>query len=127
MAPARNTPAPEEGDTRTSGLSEEDRSWIKDAIAEAVGGAKAPVSETPAAPKVSDDEWDKMSDRQRESWVRSLVDFELEELMRYDADAKLRAQVADLAAAKEKPEPEAPPSVVSRLQKFLWGDPSEKP
>jgi hypothetical protein len=126
MATARNTPAPEEGDTQTSGLSEDDRNWIKSAIAEAVGGVKPPEGSTPTAPKVSDDEWDKMSDRQRESWVRSLVDFELEELIRYDADAKLRADVEALKQ-KPEPEPEAPPSVVSRLQKFLWGDPQEKP
>lgn len=86
---------------------------------------KAP--ETPTGPKpVTDAQWDGMSDRARESWVRQLVDSRLDDLSRDDEIAR---HAAEIAALKEKPEPEGTPAgpmptVLSRLQKFLWGEPN---
>jgi hypothetical protein len=118
----RNTPPPE-GDTQTSGFTEEQRGELRDLIAEIVGGPKPPPTPSAAVvgPTLTDSEWDAMSDRQRESWVRKLVDFRLDELARDDEIARQRADIDDLKS--QKPEPEATPSVVTKLQKWLWGEP----
>lgn len=113
--------------TETSGFTEEERNELKALIAEAVGSANPPAGE-PAKPELkrpTDDEWDAMSDRAKESWVRKLVDGRLDELAKEDEAAQLRAKVDALAAEKKEPEPEKAPSVVTKLQKFLWGEPKE--
>jgi hypothetical protein len=118
---------PDDADTRTSGFSEEERSELRQLIAEAVGSATPPpaAKEPPPGPKaVSDDEWDRMSDRSRESWVRQLVDFRLDELARDDEVARQRADI-DALKADKTPEPEAPPSVVTKVQRWLWGEPDK--
>jgi hypothetical protein len=126
MPPSRNAPAPEP-DAEPTGFSEGQRSELKALIAEAVGSATPPATPTPGGPPPkTDDEWDAMSDRQRESWVRSLVDHELDELARVDADHRRDAEIEALKNA-QKPEPERPPSTISKLQKWLWGDQQEKP
>jgi hypothetical protein len=124
MATRNTTPPPDEGDTRTSGFSEEQRGELRDLIAEAVGGAKPPPApKEKVGPALTDSEWDAMSDRQRESWVRKLVDFRLDELAREDEIAR---HGADIDALKnQKPEPEATPSVVTKLQRWLWGEPDK--
>jgi len=120
---AARTPAAPEPEAPTSGFSEEQRSELRDLIAEVVGSSKPPPApDKGPAPKVSDSEWDAMSDRQRESWVRQLVDFRLDELARDDEVARQRADI-DALKADKTPEAEAPPSVVSKIQKFLWGEP----
>lgn len=93
-------------------------------IQRAVGGAKPPAQPEPAkTPAVTDDEWDKMSDRQRESWVRSLVDDTLDKLRREDDDRRRDDEIRELQeAAKPKPEPEAVPDTITRLRKFIWGE-----
>ena len=123
-AATRNS-APEP-DAQRSGFSEEERAELRDLIAEVVSAAKAPAApDKPAGPRqISDGEWDVMSDRQRESWVRQLVDFRLDELAHADDEARLRADV-DALQADKTPEPEAPPSVVTKLQKFFWGEPDK--
>jgi hypothetical protein len=81
----------------------------------------------PTGPKpVTDAQWDAMSDRARESWVRQLVDARLDDLSRDDEIAR---HAAEIEALKKKPEVEgAPagpmPTVLQRLQKFLWGEPN---
>jgi len=119
----RNAPEP---DAQPTGFSEEQRSELRALIAEVVGGDKAPPQiQTPARQKVTDSDWDGASDRQRESWVRQMVDDELERLAK---DDEIRSQREDIERLKQDktPEPEAPPNVVTRLQKFLWGDPEDK-
>jgi hypothetical protein len=127
MATTRN-PAPADPDESPGGFTEEQRSELEELIARAVGSAKPPEAKpAPAGPPAkSDDEWDAMSDRQRESWVRSLVDFRLDELSRDDEMARQRDEIEKLKNDKT-PEPEKAPSVVSKIQKFLWGDPDSKP
>ena len=124
--PASRTQPPEP-ESQESGFSEAQRSELRDLIAEAVGSAKPPnAPEAPAGPKkLTDTEWDAMGDRQRESWVRSLVDFRLDELAK---DDEIRAQREDIERLKadKTPEPEKPPSVITRIQKFMWGDPEDK-
>jgi hypothetical protein len=121
MAATRNTP-PESGDTQTSRFSEEERSELSQLIADAVKGGSAPVvDEGPKGPKkLSDSEWDDMTDRAREKWVRELVDFRLDELAKNDDDRQLREKVD--ALADRKPEPEAVPSTWSKVQRLIWGD-----
>lgn len=123
MATARSST-----DAPTSGFTEEQRSELSELIAQAVkGSAPPPQSEEPAskAPVVSDAEWGSMSDRQRQGWVESMVNHHLSELARADADYERDRKIAELSASKG-PEPEKPPSVVTRLQKLIWGDPGEK-
>jgi hypothetical protein len=124
MAATRNTPPEPTGTaTDTSGFSEDQRNELKSLIAEAVGSATPPATDPAkdAPKKVTDAEWDTMSDRQRESWVRQLVDFRLDELSRDDEIARQRAEIEALKADKT-PAPEKAPSVVTKLQKMLWGD-----
>jgi hypothetical protein len=124
VAATRNqAPDPE---APATGFSDEQLGELRALIQEVVSGAKAPPApEASAGPRqLRDDEWDAMSDRQRESWVRQLVDFRLDELARDDEVARQRVDI-DALKADKTPEPEAPPSVVSRLQKFLWGDPEK--
>jgi hypothetical protein len=122
VAATRNSQAAE-SDAGEAGFSDAQRSELRELIAEVVAGAKPPeAAAKPAGPKVSDSEWDAMSDRQRESWVRQLVDFRLDELARDDEVARQRA---DLDELKARPEPEAPPSVVTKMQKWLWGEPDK--
>jgi hypothetical protein len=76
---------------------------------------------------VTDAEWDKMTDRQRESWVRELVDGRLDKLA---ADAEAAQLRADVEALRQKQEsegtPQGPmPSGFKKLQKWLWGEPKE--
>ena len=117
MATTKEPPAPEPA------FSDAQKGELAAMIAEAVKSGTPPKAPNePTGPKkVTDDEWDNMSDRQRESWVRQLVDFRLDELVRMDADAERDRKLAELEAKTAKPEPERPPSVVSRLQSFLWG------
>lgn len=124
MVPPSRTAQPPEPDAQTSGFTEDQRSELRTIIAEVVGSAKAPAAaERPSGPKpVSDAEWETMSDRRRESHVRDIV---VEELDRLARDDEIASQRADIDALKndKTPEPEAPPSIVTRLQKFFWGEP----
>jgi len=124
MVATSRTAQPSEPEGQTSGFTEEQRSELRDLIAEAVGSATPPKAEPPARQKVTDSDWDGASDRQRESWVRQMVDDELERLAK---DDEIRSQREDIERLKQDktPEPEAPPSVVTKLQKFLWGEPDK--
>jgi hypothetical protein len=87
-----------------------------------------PQKEGSTGPKpVTDAQWDAMTDRARESWVRQLVDARLDDLSREDQIARHEAEIA---ALKKKPETEGTPAgpmptPLQRLQKFLWGEPKE--
>jgi hypothetical protein len=120
-----STPPPDP-DAPASGFSDEQRNELRDLIAEAVGGAKPPAAPSgPTGPKqVSDGEWDAMSDRSRETWVRQLVDFRLEELYQADEVARNRADIDELKGQRTA-QPEASPSVVTKLQRWLWGEPEK--
>jgi hypothetical protein len=95
-------------------------------------GGKAPTQtgkggKTPP----TDDEWDNMSPRARESWVRDLVGERLGELKRDDEFNALRKEVDDLKAGGGAPPASAPPaerapSVLSALGAWLWGKPSDE-
>lgn len=115
--------APDEpgGDTKTSGFSEEQRGEIAALVAELIKGDKPPPS-APERPTVTDSQWDEMTDRKRESFVRDMVVSVLDDLAKQDDEARLRDDVEKLLKADKTPEPEAPPSVVTRLQRWLWGD-----
>ena len=118
MATARTTPPPE----TPEGEAPATKAEIAAMIAEAVGGATPPPTAPEGPRKLTDDEWDAMTDRGRESWVRKLVDFRLDELSRDDEVRRLAAEVAGLAAGPAKPEPEKSPGMMTRLQKLVWGD-----
>lgn len=123
----RNAPAPP-ADPPDEGFNETQLGQIEAMIAKAVGGAKPPAGDPADPPRVkpTDEQWDSMSDRQRETWVRQECDWWLQDLVKMD---KERQRDADIEALKKKedPEPEKPPSVVTKLQKFLWGSEPEKP
>lgn len=107
-----------------AGLSPEQRSAFDAYVTELsqLGGTPPPAP--PAAPpKVSDNDWASMTDRQRENWVSQQVGWELDQLAKLDADRRRDADLQALKEAQNKaPEPEAPPSPFQRFQKFLWGD-----
>jgi hypothetical protein len=123
----RSTQPPPDGNTLETGFTEEQRTELAAMIAEAVKGNTPPLSnnQPPAAPAVSDDEWASMSDRSRQSFIESVVNHHLSELAKYDADSRRDAQLAELSG-KKPPEPERAPSVWSRLQGILWGEPDER-
>jgi hypothetical protein len=125
MATARSSPAPEP--STDDGFNETQKSQLADMIAAAVGGAKPPEPDKSQLPKLSDDEWDALTDRGKESWVRKLVDGELDRLFKDDEQRRLAADVEALKAGAGKPEPEKTPagptnSFTAKLQKLLWGD-----
>lgn len=108
-------------------ISPEDRAAFDSYIEQLSQLATPPKTEpTPAGPKpVTEAEWDAMSDRARESWVRQLVDGRLDELSRDDEIARHAAAIEEL---RKKPETEGTPAgpmptLLERLQKFLWGEP----
>lgn len=109
--------------TDTSAFSEEQRLELAALIAEAVKGGAPPDKIQPKeGPKITDDEWAAMSDRQRQSFITSVVDHRLDELARLDADADRDRKIAELQAqGAKKPEPEQAPSVWTKLQGVLWG------
>jgi hypothetical protein len=84
------------------------------------------TDDNPAGPKpVTDAQWDAMTDRAKESWVRQLVDSRLDDLSRDDEIAR---HAAEIEALKKKPEVEGTPAgqiptFMQKLQKFLWGEP----
>jgi len=114
--PSSDPPAPD------NGFNETQRSQLSEMIAQAVSGNKPPPSvDAPTGPrKVTDGEWDDMTDRKRESWVRELVDFRLLELEEKDEVRRLAQKVNELG--QSKPEPEVSPGITTRLQKLIWGD-----
>lgn len=91
-------------------------------------GTPPKVDPTPTGPKpVTDAQWDAMSDRAREGWVRELVDSRLDDLSRDDEIARHAAEIAALKAKHESEgAPDGPmPTIFQRVQKFLWGEPKE--
>lgn len=118
----QNNPPPE-------GISDEQRSAL-DAYVNELSQLGGPPPEAPPEkpPPVTDDEWGKMTDRQRENWVATEVGWNLQQLAKLDAD---RQRDADIQALKDKkPEPEGTPAgqmptMLQRLQKFLWGEPDK--
>lgn len=114
-------------DAPPSAFDEDQRAELKALIAEAVASGTPPPAAEPAGksegPTVTDDEWAKMSDRQRQGFVDSRVKHVLGELARLDADQRRDAKLAELEVGNKAPEPEKPPSVWTRLQGFLWGEP----
>ena len=119
---------PEEVD---DGFNDTQRSQLSEMIAAAVGGAKPPTNDPgpKGPPPVTDDDWDAMTDRKRESWVRALVDTELDRLVKEDEQRTLASTVAELAAkVNAKPEVEKTPGGTTKLQKLqhmLWGRPDD--
>lgn len=112
-------------------LSAEERTAFDQYVTELsqLGTPPAPTT-APGAPKpVTDAQWDAMTDRARESWVRQLVDARLDDLSREDEAARLAADVAKLkeskAAETERAPADPPPSALRKLQKWLWGEPKE--
>ena len=120
MATAR-TPS-SEPPAQDDGFNETQRTQLQEMIAQAVSGKTPPPSvEAQSGPrKVTDSEWDDMTDRKRESWVRELVDFRLLELEEKDEVRRLAQKVNELG--QSKPEPEVSPGIKTRLQKLIWGD-----
>jgi hypothetical protein len=87
----------------------------------------------PAPPErpapVSDDEWSKMTDRARENWVSNEVGWNLQQLAKLDADRRRDAEIEELKNRKPEPEgtpQEKMPTLLQKLQKFLWGEQDTK-
>jgi hypothetical protein len=120
MATARTTP-PSPDPSADDGFNETQKSQLSEMIAAAVGGAKPPETVKDGPKPVTDDQWDNMSDRSRESFVRQIVDAELDRLVKEDETRSLAADVAALKAGV-KLEPEKTPGMMTKLQKLIWGD-----
>jgi hypothetical protein len=124
MATTRKAEDPGTG-TEESGFNETQRTELQQIIAEAVAGVKPPAAPSePSVPAMTDDQWDGMSDRQREGFVRSIVDNELDRLSQLDTLRAHDEQIRALAEKNQTVEPEAHPDPMTRVRKFLWG--SEK-
>lgn len=94
---------------------------IEQMISDLAGSAKAPDPGEAKTPKLSDDEWDALTDRGKESWVRRLVEGEIERVRAADKDRQRDAEIDDLKKKVERPEPERAPSITTRIQEWLWG------
>jgi hypothetical protein len=121
------TRKPPEGDP--PGISPEDRAAFDTYVEELSQLGTPPKAEPgPTGPKpVTDAQWDAMTDRARESWVRQMVDSRLDDLSRDDEIAR---HAAEIEALKNKPEPEGTPAgqmptMFQKLQKLLWGEPDQ--
>lgn len=121
MATTKDSPpAPPEG------ISPEQRAAMDAYITELsqVGGAPPPAPpEQPAV--VSDEEFDGMTDRKRETYIANTVGWILEEIAKLDADRKRDADIEALknkAAEPEVPPADAPPTLLQKFQKFMWGE-----
>jgi hypothetical protein len=107
-----------------AGFTDEEKNDLRELIKEVVGSATPPATTPTGPPAVTDADWDKMTDRARESWVRDLVDGKLNDLVKLDADKRRDDEIASLKKAKEEgeqPPADAPPRPIDKLRKFLWG------
>lgn len=130
-------------------ISDEDKAEISQMIAEASRGANPPPtsrrparSGSPGSWEPSQDQWDRMPDRDRRSYVREIVEEQLAEL---DAETEradlrreneeLRKQMAEWEKGgrqgprpkkgdSERPRAEEVPTLVSKAFTWLFGDPS---
>ena len=124
MATTRNKP---EGAPPPDGITPEDRAAFDSYIEELSALGTPPTTQpTPTGPKpVTDAQWDAMSDRARESWVRQLVDARLDDLSAQDEAARMRADIEALKNKKPETEgtPTGPmPTMFQRIQRILWGE-----
>lgn len=103
------------------GFSDTQKTELSEMIAAAVGSAKPP-GDDPPKPPVSDDEWSAWSDRKREGYVTSLVQHALEGITRNKKVDELEATVDELKKPKAT-EPEQKPTLMTALQRMIWGDP----
>lgn len=126
-------------------LSDDDKNEISAMIAEASAQSRPPAPRrssgtTRAEPAMEQSEWERMSDRQRQSYVREMVEDHLATL---DAEAEraelrreneeLRKQVSEwekggrrgpkpkVAAGDDKRTEEAP-TIVTKAYRWLFGD-----
>jgi hypothetical protein len=125
MATTKDNPsAPPEG------VSPEQRAAMDAYITELSQLKTTPPPAPPERPApVSDDEWGTMTDRQRENWVSSEVGWTLQQLAKLDADRRRDAEIEELKNRKPEPEgtpQEKMPTLLQKLQKFLWGE-QDKP
>jgi hypothetical protein len=127
MATARNAPASDPpAAPEPEGFNEAQLGQIEAMVQKVLGSGKPPPAAPEGPPAVTDEQYDRMTDRQREAHVRDTVVSELERLQREDEAARLRE---DVDALKNPPPPavEATPSPWNRMQKFLWGSDPDKP
>lgn len=114
-------------------FTEEQETRLSELIAEAVAGAGKGAPKGRAAdpkPAPTDDEWARMTPRQRESWVEDATRRELDRLKKSDKLEDLQAQVESLTAelrgtAAGGAASERAPKAWSWLTEFLWGKPAE--
>jgi hypothetical protein len=126
MATTKDSPA-----APPEGVSPEQRQAFDAYIRELDELKQTPPPAPPERPKpVSDDEFDAMTDRKRETYIANTVGWILEDIAKLDADKRRDAEIE--ALKNQKPEPEvAPqeklPTLLQRFQKFMWGDEPAKP
>lgn len=120
MTPRQADPAAPEG------VSPEQRAAMDAYVTELhqLGGPPPPAPPAQPAP-VSDDEFDNMTDRKRETYIANHVGWVLEELAKLDADKRRDMEIQALKEARPEPEgtpADAPPTLLQKFQKFMWGD-----
>jgi hypothetical protein len=125
MATTKDSPA-----APPEGVSPEQRQAF-DAYIRELDQLKQPPPPAPAErPKpVSDDEFDAMTDRKRETYIANMVGWILEDIAKLDADRRRDADIEALKNAKpeeEKTPQEKMPTPLDKFRKWLWGDEPDK-
>lgn len=107
-----------EGETAEA-FTPEQESRLRDILAEVVGGKPGDgdgEGKKPPASTMTDEAWSRLTERQQQGEVRRMVEDALSSI-------KTAADVDDLKdkVGKLTPQSETPPTVLSRLGRFLWG------
>jgi hypothetical protein len=123
MATTKDSPA-----APPEGVSPEQRQAF-DAYIRELDQLKPPPAPAERPKPVSDDEFDAMTDRKRETYIANTVGWILEDIAKLDADRRRDAEIEALKNQKpeeEKTPQEKVPTPLDKLRKFLWGDEPDK-
>jgi hypothetical protein len=105
------TKAEEPDGEAKSGLSEQDRGWIREEIRGALDELLAPGPEEAGIPE---DKLEKPEAPRTQSQIEDMAEKVVKKAMEVLSPPKEEKE--------EKPEPERPPKVSNPIRKFLWGE-----
>jgi len=123
-------------------LEDADKAEIAEMIASATRSSKPPRTTPPEGSKVSQGDWDQMGERDRQSYVRTIVEDHLASLDAEAERSELRQRVKELELERKEwekggrkgPRPTKPaddkateqtPTIVSKAYTWLFGAPTQ--
>jgi hypothetical protein len=122
-------------------LEDSDKAEIAEMIASATRSTKPPARTPPEGPKATQGDWDQMGERDRQTYVRTIVEDHLASLDAEAERAELRQRVKELETERKEwekggrkgPRPtkaagdkgeEQTPTIVSKAYTWLFGAPT---